>query len=282
MKKIITLLLLAGPLAAFAQTKTITQAIITTKTTVVAPEDDESGNVNTTTTGANGEEIRMVRFGGDGETKTTTWLKNDLVKTVSESEMGINTAYRDNAKKLTTTIMEVMGRKFGFYATDEDQAIIRKRMDSMMQRNGAPGPGPAASSFDISYVDENKKISGYDCKKALIVTTRTNGKKDTTVTWYIPGIKLQGINNTGGAMAGMGGMGAATGNNGFDKLDGFPMQYERTLNRGRKMTVVVTKLVTDKEVDDKEFALPKDVEIKAAKDMENGGGPGMMQIRIGG
>jgi hypothetical protein len=47
------------------------------------------------------------------------------------------------------------------------------------------------------------------------------------------------------------------------------------------MTVEVTKLVIDKDVADKEFEIPKDIEIKAAKDMQNGGGP-MIQIRAGG
>jgi hypothetical protein len=49
------------------------------------------------------------------------------------------------------------------------------------------------------------------------------------------------------------------------------------------MTVEVTKLVIDKDVADKEFEIAKDIEIKAMKDMQNGGvgGPGM-QIRIAG
>ena len=47
------------------------------------------------------------------------------------------------------------------------------------------------------------------------------------------------------------------------------------------MTVQVTKLIVDKEIAEKEFEIPKDIEIKPVKDMQNGGGPGM-QIRIGG
>ncbi|MEO6254849.1 MAG: hypothetical protein ABIO79_16180, partial [Ferruginibacter sp.] len=61
---------------------------------------------------------------------------------------------------------------------------------------------------------------------------------------------------------------------------GFPMEYQRNMRGGRKMTVQVTKLVIDKDIADKEFEIPKDIEIKPMKDMQNGGGPGF-QIRVG-
>ena len=68
MKKIFTLLVLPATLAVYAQPKLITQATVTTKTTIVATEADE--NAQTTSTGPGGEEVRIMRFGGDGETKT--------------------------------------------------------------------------------------------------------------------------------------------------------------------------------------------------------------------
>lgn len=285
MKKIISFLLLTAVITANAQPKLFTQASITTKTTIAAPDDDENTQAGPSSTSANGEEIRIVRFGGDGETKSTTWLKNNLVKTFSESEMGRTTVIRDNDKKITTTIMEMMGRKSGFYATDEDQAIMRKRMDSMMQSRGGQnaffGGDNTPAVYSITYIDENKKVSGYNCKKAFIIATRANGKLDTTtVVWYCPDFKLQNLKSTGGGGGGFGGFNVTAGLNGMENLAGFPMQYERKMNRGRKMTVEVTKLITDKEIADKEFDLPKDIEIKPMKDMQNSGGPGM-QIRIG-
>ncbi|MBK7433954.1 MAG: hypothetical protein IPI66_08685 [Chitinophagaceae bacterium] len=54
------------------------------------------------------------------------------------------------------------------------------------------------------------------------------------------------------------------------------------MNRGRKMVVQVTNLVTDKEIADKEFDIPKDVDIKPMKEMQNGGRPGTFQMRVGG
>lgn len=285
MKKIITLLLLPASVAVYAQPKVLNQALITTKTTIVAPETDEAAVQ--TTTSADGGEVRVMRFGGDGETKTTTWLKNDLSKTFSESEMGRTTVIRDNSKKLTTTIMEMMGRKNGFYATDEDQAQMRKRMDSMMQSRGGQnasfgGGSNTPATYSVVYVDESKKLAGYICKKALIIAARTN-RSDTTTVWYCPDFKLQNLPSTGGQAAGFGGFNTTSSPTGMELLNGFPMQYERNMARGRHMTVEVTKLVIDKDVADKEFEIPKDIEIKAMKDMQNGGmgGPGM-QIRIAG
>jgi hypothetical protein len=275
MKKIITLLLFTACTAAYAQPKLLTQAIITTKTTIVSSEGDEAPMQ--TNTSADGGEVRVMRFGGDGETKTTTWLKNNLVKTFSESEMGRSTVIRDNVKKITTTIMEMMGRKNGFYATDEDQAEMRKRMDSMMkgrnQNISSLGGVGATANYTVSYIDESKKIAGFACKKALVIATRGE-KADTTTVWYSPDFKLQNIASTGGIAAGFGGFSAAGGPTGFDLLNGFPLQYERNMSRGRHMTVEVTKLLID-----------KDIEIKSAKEMQNGFGPGggpMIQMRVGG
>jgi hypothetical protein len=287
MKKIITLFFLTGSMAVYAQPKVLNQAMITTKTTIVAPEGDET-QVQDMRTPDGGGEVRVMRFGGgDGETKTTTWLKNDLTKTFSESEMGRTTVIRDNSKKITTTIMEMMGRKNGFYATDEDQAEMRKRMDSMMQSRGGQnasfgGGANTPATYSVVYIDESKKLAGYICKKALIVAARTN-RSDTTTVWYCPDFKLQNLPNTGGQAAGFGGFNTTAGPSGMELLNGFPMQYERNMARGRHMTVEVTKLVIDKDIADKEFEISKDIEIKAMKDMQNGGmgGPGM-QIRIAG
>lgn len=279
MKKIVLFLFFSGALATQAQPKLLTQAMVTTKTTIVAPEGDEPVQ---NTTSADGGEVRIVRFGGEGETKSTTWLKNDLTKTFSESDMGRTTVIRDNSKKITTTIMEMMGRKTGFYATDEDQEIMRKRMDSMMagrNQSGGFNLNTTPPTYSFIYHDENKKIAGYNCKKALLVTMRTGGRTDTTTVWYCPEFKLQGLPSTGGMTAGPGAFAQPAGADAMAELNGFPMEYERNMRNGRKMTVQVTKLVIDKDVADKEFEIPKDIDIKPMKDMQNGG-PNI-QIRVG-
>jgi hypothetical protein len=281
MKSILTLLLCSTAFGTFAQQKIITQATITTKTTIVSPDGDDGAPPPPPA--PDGAEVRVFRYGGDGETKAVTHLKNNLVKTVVNNEMSITTTIRDNDKKMTTTLMQMNGSTTGFYATDEDQELMRKRMDSLMQnrrQNGDATQNNTPPTTEITYVDETKKVAGVICKKALVIITRAN-KKDSNIVWYAPDFKLQGITSTGG-LAGFGGMGGRTQLGGLDKLNGFPMMYEMTMNRGRKMTVEVTKIDIEKEVKDKEFEIPKDVEVRAMKDMQNGGGPGMMQIRIGG
>ncbi|MEI7473049.1 MAG: hypothetical protein WCJ85_12385 [Chitinophagaceae bacterium] len=277
-------------LASMAQTPVISQAIITTKTNIIVSEndDDSPGPMQ----GPNGEEVRIMRMGGEGETKSTTTLKADFVKTFSESEMGRNTVIRDNKNKKTTTLIEMMGNKMGFYATDEEDEQMKKEMDSMMKSQKNDGSmiimgdpvNAGESTYEVVNVEGAKKIAGYDCKKALIIRTGSNAKKDTSIVWYNPAFKLQGLASTGGGGGGFGGFARSSNSGaGFDKLDGFPMQYETTLGRGRKMKVEVTKIVTDKEIADKEFEIPKDFDVKSAKEMRNfgpGGGRGGVQIRM--
>jgi hypothetical protein len=69
---------------------------------------------------------------------------------------------------------------------------------------------------------------------------------------------------------------------GLTDLAGFPMQYEIKMNRGRTMTVEITKIVIDKDIADKEFEIPKDFVVKSMKEMQNGGGGGGFQIRMDG
>lgn len=154
----------------------------------------------------------------------------------------------------------------------------------MMQGRNQSGQLDAMNSapvFNIVYVDKSKKVSGYSCKKALIIGTRSNGRSDTTEVWYCPDFKIQNLPSTGGSLGGFGGFNVTSGDSGFEDLAGFPMYYERTMNRGRKMTVEVTKIVIEKEIEDKEFEIPMDIEIKPMKEMQNGGGPGF-RMRIGG
>jgi hypothetical protein len=285
MKKILPLFFIAAAAVANAQPKTVSQAVITTKTTIVSPDGDDDGGAPPPPA-PEGAEVRSFRFGGDGETKSVTTLKGDWVKTFTENEMSRTTVIRDNAKKITTTLMEMMGNKNGFYASDEDQAEMAKRMDSLMQSRNQNQPnansGQRVISTNIAYADETKKIAGQLCKKALFISTRQNETKDTSVVWYCPDFKLQGLASTGGMAAGFGfnfsNRGGSTA--AFKDLAGFPMQYETKMNRGRKMIVEVTKLALDKEIADKEFDIPKDFTLKSAKEMQNG--DGRMQIRIGG
>lgn len=282
MKIVLCIFFLFSAVVAVAQPRLISQATVTTTTTVVAPEEDDLQNIQNQGGGGPGA---MFRNFGDGETKSTTYLKNDLVKTIVKTDMGRTTILRDNHAKLTTTLLEIMGNKSGFFISDDEQVAMRKRIDSMMQARrtdtGSVRSRPASSEnkFDVHYTDETKKIAGYICKKAWIVTTRILGIKDSAAVWYTPEIKLQNLQSTGGTM----GFGAFGTTNGFDKIDGFVMAYGGKLPRGRTMSVEVTKIDVAKEIADKEFEIPKDFVIKPMKEMQNmfgGAGGGGQRIEI--
>lgn len=256
-----------------SQTKLTTQAIITTTTNITAPDDEDVSQIQNQ--GGGGFNFRNF---GDGETKSTTYIKNELVKTNYKSESFKGSMYRNNTTKITTTIFEIMGNKQGFYSSDNDQVEMAKRMDSMMKVRAKtdsaikPRARTVAFASSVEYVNETKQIAGYNCKKALLITDKLLSK-DTLAVWYTPDIKFVNVSSTGGT-SGFGNLGGAAGNLPFDKIDGFVMMYERNMPRGRKMIVKVTKIETDKEISDKEFEIPKDVEIKSMKEMTGPGGGG--------
>lgn len=267
--------------AAMAQPAPLVQAVITTKTTTIVPEGAESGGPQAmirTEGGAEGAQV--MRFGGDGETVSKTYLKNKKIKTVVENEMGRTTTIRDNTAGMTTTLMEMMGNKTGFYASDEDQAEIKKRMDSMIQTRGGAGRGNLTA--ELAYADESKTIAGYTCKKAWLLVRRPNGTTDSSAVWYSPDLQFDGLKYTGGPAASMFGLPNVR-NVAIDALEqikGFPMAYELRGIRGRRTIVEVSKIDIKKEVTDKEFEIPKDFTLKSAKEMQ--GANGGMQIRMGG
>jgi GLPGLI family protein len=268
----------------FSQPKLISQAIVNTTTTVIAPEDEDVQNLQNSGQGG-GMNFRNFM---DGETKSVTYLKNNFTKTVMKSDMGRSTIIRNDSLKLTTTLIEMMGNKTGFYVTDEEQAQLRKRADSMMQGRRKKDSSasitrempqrPSEVPVEISYTNDTRKIAGYACKKAWVITTRLLGTKDSVAAWYSPEIKLQHVSSTGG-LSGFGNMGSV---NGLDKIDGFVMAYEMNMRRNRKMQVEVTKIDLQKDIADKEFDIPKDFEVKPMKDMQNMfGGQGGFQMRRG-
>ncbi len=257
--------------AAAAQPKLVTNAVISTTVTITAPEDEDVSQIQNQGGGFN------MRTMFDGETKSTTYIKNDLVKTAVKSEIFRANIFRDNKAKTTTTVFQMGGAWQGFSSSDNDQVEMSKRMDSVMKERAKNDTGfkprtrDVQASVTVVNTDETKKIAGYNCKKAWVITDKIIAK-DSLAVWFTPDIKFSQVSSTGGT-SGMGPMSNFMGGNtNFDKIDGFVMQYQKDMPRGRKMEVKVTKIETDKDVADKEFEIPKDVEIKSVKDMQNGGG----------
>jgi hypothetical protein len=267
-----------------AQPKLVNQAIITTSTNIIAPEEDDVSQIQPQGEGRGGGfNFRNML---DGEIKTTTYIKNDMVKTSFKSETAKGTIYRDNAAKVTTTITEMMGNISGMRSTDDDQVEMKKKMDSMMaerMKTDTNMKRRVARNVDfestVAYTEETKKIAGYNCKKAYIITDKLL-RKDSLAVWFTPDVKFPNVSSTVGTSS-LGMMGRFFGNAvSFDKVNGFVMMYETKMPRGRVMEVKVTKIEIDKEIAAKEFEIPKDIEIKSMKDMQGQGG-GMRMIMGG-
>ncbi len=269
---------------AMAQPKIVKQAVINTTTNVIAPENEDVQNIQ-----GSGGGFSFRNF-GDGETKFTTIVGDSMVKTIIKNDMSRSSVIRNNNTKLTTTLLEIMGNKMGFYTTDEEMAAMRVKMDSARQaRRNADSSIPMptrsdAANIEISYVDGSKKVAGYNCKKALVITTRILGNKDTVAVWYTPEIKFEYVASTGGtsSFGGFGSFGNFTSLNGLEKVEGFVMQYEMNMRRGRRMIVEVTKIDLNKEVTPKDFEIPKDFDVKPMKEFQGmmQGGPGGQQFRM--
>lgn len=291
MKKLPFFLLLAVAVQVQAQ-RVVDKAIIKMNMQVVFPENWGGGGP-----GGGGDD-NAVRMPRDIETAMTMYYKGDQTKIETSSDFGKNYTFIDRKEKKTTTLMEMMGRKMGFYSTDADAEAMAKRMDSVRaaRRDSLEKMGLRFSDNtgpEIVYTEETKKIAGMVCKKAIIKSKDRQGQVSETAVWYSPEFKLAANpSSTGGAQGGggrMGGGGMSMSMNmslpGMDKLNGFPMEYEMTRQNGMKTSMVVTKVELDANIDDKTFEIPKGYDIKPMSEMGGPGGGGMrimMGSRAGG
>ena len=274
LKRIFTgLTLLSISVAGFAQQKIIERAIIKSKTEITFPQNASRN--------AGGDEDGNAGFGGPGgmESKSTVYFKGDLIKTYNESDFGNTTVIIDKKNGRTTTLREAMGRKTGFYSTEEDEAALRKTMearrDSIRQARGQSVNNAAAASPETEIVatDETKKIAGYNCKKAIIKTKSGRGETNETIVWYTPDFKMApgypAAGNTGGGFGrGMRGQRGGFGIAGLDKIDGFVMGYDVSRSNGFEMHMEVTKAELYPAIDDKIFEIPKGYDIKPLSEMQ--------------
>jgi GLPGLI family protein len=288
MKIIISLSACLFTLAVYAQPKSVTQAYISTTMNIIAPETEDVQNLQSGQEAPRGGMGMNWRGMMDGETKITTYLKGDMVKNVMKSDMGRSTSYRDNKEKRTTMVMEMMGNKMGFTTTDEEMAAMQKRRDSMMaeRKKADTSSGQRRettldkSNMQVDFIktNETKKIAGYQCQKGYLITQRLIGAPDTSVVWYTPEFKIDNFSSLGSMANGMPGPARSMmpSLNGLEKIDGFALRYEMKMRGNRRVEVEVNKIDLDKKIDDKEFALPNDVEIKPMREMRNmfGGGRG--------
>jgi hypothetical protein len=220
----------------------------------------------------------------DMEITTNVFFKGDNTKMESVTDFGTSYTFMDRKTKRTTTLMEAMGRKQGFYSTEEDAANMQKRADSMravrrdsLEKMGLSFAPPAEP--EITYTEETKKIAGMNCKKAIIKTKDRQGVVNEQAVWYSPDfVMAEGFTMTSQGGGRMMGFNPA----GMDKIKGFPMEYEVTRQNGMKIHMTVTKIQLDANIDDKTFEIPKGYDIKPASEMQNMFGGGRGGFRMGG
>ena len=268
-----------------AQPRRVEKAIVQMKTEMQFPENF-GGGPGGGPGGEGGERVMIMGGPGGMESSMTAYYRGDFTKIESKSDFGNNTVIIDHGQKKTTTLIEAMGRKTGFYSTEADEEAMRARGDSMrkarrdsLQQAGVPIGAPRKP--DIEYLDETKKIAGYTCKKALVKTRDQRGETNVTIVWYCPDFTVSGgmMGRGGGGGFMRGGMGMM-GMNGLEDLPGFPMEIQMERNNGMKVHTVVTSVKLDASIDDKVFAIPKGYDIKPLKDMQ--GRDGRVMMRIGG
>lgn len=286
MRQLTVPLLALCTLAAHAQPRTVEKAVIRFKTEVTFPENFV-GNAG----GEGGGGQMMMMAGGGMEASSTLYLSGDRSKVETVSDFGNNIVITDRGAKRTTTLVEAMGRKTGYYSTPEDEQAMRARMDSMRNARGEAERnarrdslqragftfGPPAKP-EIEYLDEKKRIAGMDCRKAVI-RTRQRGQVVENVVWYSPDFRLPDGIGLGGGGGGRGmSMTSMVGIPGLDQLQGFPMEFETERGNGFKTHLTVTKVQLDHAVDDKIFEIPKGFDIKPMSEMQNGRGGFMMRM----
>ncbi len=281
MKKIlITPLFILSSICVFAQAKVVDNAIIKVKTEMTFPENFNPGRGGAP---GDGGGFSMPR---DMETTSTMYYTPNYMKVESASDFGNNIVITDRVNKKTTTLIEAMGRKTGFYSSDSDDQAMKATTDSLreLKKDSLKLMGLTfkENKPEITYVDETKKIAGYTCKKAIIKSKGQNGEVAESIVWYNPEFKISPISSAAGNTQGFGGgrgrMTMGGGIQGLEQIEGFPMEYEITRNNGFMIHMTVLKVQTDATIDEKLFEIPKGFDLKPMSSIQGGNGEGMRMI----
>jgi GLPGLI family protein len=238
-----------------ASQQTVNEAIIETIVNVTFPESDMPPAP---------EGAQVMRF-GDGELKAKIFYKNGNSKIETDMGMGKSYTFYTAENKTTTTLMEMMGRKMGFYSNEED---IKKMMaaDTNQKRIQAFKP-----EVFIEYLSDSKVIAGLTCYKAVIRYKTSKGEEKQQEVWYTPDFKMGEEFKLASVMRGD--------VPGLNKIKGFVMEMELVRQNGMKMHYKVAKIDLNAKIDDKTFVLPSGYDIKPQSEMMRGGN---MQFRVGG
>ena len=233
------------------------KGIIEIKIETKRPEDE--------TPNANPDGGNPMRF-GDLEMKGKMFFKDTLSKITVDMGFSNSEVYYNSATKTTTTLFQAMGKKMGFYSTDEE---VKKAIEA----NDSTGAFRIPQSNDdimIEYLSDEKKIAGYTCKKANVRYTNKQGQEMQQLVWYCPDFMV-------GSRFRMSSMMRMAAVPGMQKLKGFPMEYELKRNNGTTIYYLVTKVDLTANIKDDEFVIPSGYDLKPMGDMMKDGGRSFMR-----
>lgn len=131
----------------------------------------------------------------------------------------------NRAENKAVTFIELMGKKLGFTAPTNSNAI---------------------DTFDVITVDSSKIINGFNCKLARIVYKKTGEKRNPALVWYSSDFKF--TDTTMGF-----------GLSGIEKLPGVPIQIVSMLPQSVFVSMTINRIDFDTVIAPGEFIVPKDV-----------------------
>ena len=155
-------------------------------------------------------------------TESIMYFKGDKTRVEIAMAMGTTSIISNNATRKSTVLMDFMGNKIAMETTHDE---TKKEMEK-------------SGKFKVEQLAGEKKIAGYNCKKAKITQTH-NGEDFSFDVWYSNEI---GTNN---AIA-----------NGIEGIDGCMLEYEMFQN-GTHMRMT-TKSISKEVVSDSMFRIPDD------------------------
>lgn len=153
------------------------------------------------------------------------FIKDGHVRTESKQGPMSSIMLYSDADKTLTTLTDMQGVKEGRVS----QNAIKENKD-----------------ISVEYLNEEKSILGYSCKKAILKSTKGGNVEQRTV-WYLPDKVLSFVYDFGIA--------------GLNKVNGLPLEYENVFN-GIKMVHRVVELDFNRQIDDQVFTIPSGYNLK--------------------
>lgn len=157
-------------------------------------------------------------------------IKGNKSRTEQSSGMGSTVSIADGNTNSIVTLMNIMGNKIAIKMDAEEVAIEKEK----------------TPAIKITYLDDEKDIAGYACKKAQI---NIEGNKDAMIIYYTDKIKSPKVREQ------------------YQGLKGFPMEYQMK-NQGLTMTMIASSVVKG-QIASGEFTIPEDYEIMSMQEFQS-------------